>query len=563
MPDLPMPDVALSDVPIDNASTRIKPNACGLLFDCEDFQVVRRHGQRGFLLITFSSLDIFNESGSLAEGRTFWGQRLADAQDFAAIGFIAKSPDWFCGPSIEKACKLVATFAAVFETVVAYGSGMGGYGALRWGRLAGAGTVVAFSPHYSVDPAVAGFDARYTHAFNPALHTGMEIRREHVPQPSFVFVDPASHADQGHATLLADAVPELVQIPMLACGHECARVFGAPALAAEMLRRCSRGQSNSVQALANQARRVSSIRKVELAMRAISRHPVLAQRIFNKHQDQFETGQKQAFVSALGQVQEHPRHSLVAIPRTERPSSQTGSNLPMNVETPRLVHLHIPKTAGTALRAAFEHQSNGTLRVFSHWDESEFGAVDPASYDFYSGHFGYHTASRLGGDIVTVLRHPVDRYMSVYYFWRQLYNTGIERSLNTELAARFPLEEFVQIRDQPWLIEEFENRATFQLAYGSSLVHRRRMRLDGLTNDAIFNMALRNLDGFKAVGIQENMTRFAAAIKAAYGIVLDIQQVNVTEERRQVQDISVATRRAIQDWVYMDMELYQQALRMA
>ncbi|WP_428395322.1 sulfotransferase family 2 domain-containing protein [Lichenicoccus sp.] len=547
MLDLPTQE-PISDLPHERALSSIEPATRGVLFDCEDFQVVRKPGPSSFLLITFGSLGMFNETGSLADGRTFWGQELADAPGFAAIGFIAKSRNWFCSPSMEKACKLAATFAAVFETVVAYGSGMGGHGALRWGRLAGAGTAVAFSPQCPVDP---------------ALHTGIEIRREHVPQFSFVFVDPALSADQGHAALLAAAAPEIVQIPMFACGHESVRAFATATLGAEMLRLCASGKSDAVWDLANEARRASSIRTVELAMRAIARHPALAQRIFDKHQGRFDPDQKQVFVSALSHTQEQSLRALNSIRHIERPLSGTGSSPLMNVETPRLVHLHIPKTAGTALRAAFEQQSNGALRSFSHWDESEFNAIDPASYDFYSGHFGYHTASRLGGDIVTVLRHPVDRYMSVYYFWRQLYNTGVERSLNTELAARFPIEEFVQIRDQPWLIEEFENRATFQLAYGSSLVHRRQMRLDGLTNDAIFNMALRNLDGFKAVGIQEDMTRFAATIKAAYGIVLDIQKVNVTEERPQVRDISVATRRAIQDWVYMDMELYQQALRMA
>ena len=560
-----MPDLCFAEAaaPYDSAPAQLEPIACGLLFDCDDFQVVRRPGPRDFLLITFSSLGMFNHSGSLADGRTFWGQGLADAQGFAAIGFVAKSRNWFCSPQMEKACQLVATFASVFETVVAYGSGMGGYGALRWGRLAGAQAAVAFSPQYSIDPAVVGFDPRYAHAFRPALHTGMEIRDQHVPQPSYAFVDPAFAADRCHAALLADAAPEIVQIPMFACGHESVRAFADPVLAAEMLARCAGGQSDVVRALANQARRASSIRKVELAMRAAGRRPALAQRILDRYRARFEVGQKQAIESALRHGRGDALPSPVAMRRVGWPSPETGSSFPMNVETPRIVHLHIPKTAGTALRAAFEQQFEGTLRIFPHWEEGKFGAVDPASYDFYSGHFGYHTASRLGGDIVTVFRHPVDRYMSVYYFWRQLYNSGVERSLNTELAARFPLEEFVKIRDQPHLIEEFENRATFQIAYGSSLPHRRQMRLDGLTNDAIFTMASRNLDSFKAVGIQEDMTRFAAAINAAYGITLDIQMVNVTKERPEVRDISVATRRAIQDWVYMDLELYQQALRMA
>jgi Sulfotransferase family len=228
----------------------------------------------------------------------------------------------------------------------------------------------------------------------------------------------------------------------------------------------------------------------------------------------------------------------------------------------RIIHLHIPKTAGTALRIAFERQFLGNLRVFPYWDEAKFAAVQPDDYDFYSGHIGFNTAKRLTGDIVTVLRHPVDRYLSVYFFWRQLYETGVERSLNTELAWKFSLDEFVKIRDQPGLIEEFENRATFQIAHGSSLMHRREMRLEGLTNDMIFAAAVHNLDTFKAVGIQENMSRFIEVIASAYGLVLKVERINVTKQRQGVEDLVLSTRRAIQDWVYMDYELYQHALRM-
>ena len=47
--------------------------------------------------------------------------------------------------------------------------------------------------------------------------------------------------------------------------------------------------------------------------------------------------------------------------------------------------------------------------------------VNPDEYDVFSGHYGYHTAATLGGDMITVLRSPVDRFLSVYYFWRQLH----------------------------------------------------------------------------------------------------------------------------------------------
>ena len=227
----------------------------------------------------------------------------------------------------------------------------------------------------------------------------------------------------------------------------------------------------------------------------------------------------------------------------------------------RLIHLHVPKTAGTALRSAFQTRFAGNLRIFPYWDEAKYANINPNDFDFYSGHFGFDTAAKLDGDMVTVLRHPVDRFLSVYYFWRQLHEARAETSLNTELASKYTLDEFVRITDQPGLIEEFQNRCTFQIAYGSSLNQRRLLRLKGLTNDQIFQLALDNLEKFRVVGIQEDMARFSDATAQAFGVALNIKKINVTVDRPELSSISVSTRKAIQDWVYMDMELYQQALR--
>ena len=227
------------------------------------------------------------------------------------------------------------------------------------------------------------------------------------------------------------------------------------------------------------------------------------------------------------------------------------------------MHIHVPKTAGTALRTAFGKQLEGKVKIFPHWQEQKFAEINPDDYDFYSGHIGFSTAKRLNGQIVTILRHPIDRFLSVYYFWRQLYETGVEKTKNTELAHKFKLEEFVRIKDYPGLIEEFFNRATFQIAFGSSLNQRIELRLKGFTENEIFDLAAKNLAGFKAVGIQENMGPFVDAINRLFGVTLNIEKVNVTGKRAGVSDIPVATRHAIQDWVYMDLELYQYAHQIA
>ena len=553
-----------------------------VIYDCDDFEVIRRQGDPGFLLITFSSLGMFNAAGSFADGKVFWGQSLAEKFNYAAIGFVAKQRNWFCSPYMHAACDKVAAVASGFDRVLAYGSSMGGYAALRWGKRAGAATAIAFAPQLSIDPAAVGtFDRRYEYAFRPDRHRGMDISAEHVGIPSFLFFDPSAAEDHQHAKLIRERVPNITKLHMLSCGHECIRAFANSGVADRMLRLCGAGDIDAVKKLASSLRKVSAIRPVELAMRIARNKKTTAERIFIKYQNCFEIRQKAAFVELLKSAHatstgtnmtldpesSHQLRSFIsATAASVGGASSAGDKMPGERATSkpasRLIHLHVPKTAGTALRSAFEKQFVGKLRIFPEWDESKYAGINPDDFDFYSGHIGFDTASRIGGDIVTVLRHPVDRFISVYYFWRQLFATGVEKSANTQLASSYSLEDFARIRDQPGLIEEFQNRCTYQVAYGSSLSQRRHLRLQGLTDDQIFNTAVDNLAKFRAIGIQENMGRFSDIISDRFGVNLDIKKINVTRERPEIQAISVHTRRIIQDWVFMDLELYQEALRM-
>jgi hypothetical protein len=224
--------------------------------------------------------------------------------------------------------------------------------------------------------------------------------------------------------------------------------------------------------------------------------------------------------------------------------------------TNRLIHIHVPKTAGSALRVSLERAAGGSLRVLGKTGERNVREIDPNQYDVFSGHFGFDTAIAIGGDLVTVLRNPVDRFLSVYYFWRQLHASGAEVSPKTICAAKYTLEEFVRIYDEPFLVEEFFNRATWQIAYGSSIEHRREFRKLGKTEQDVFNAAKENLERFAVLGVQENLPAFLAEFGTRFGIALDIRKTNVTKHRKKTADISVGTLKKIHDWVYLDIELY-------
>jgi hypothetical protein len=219
------------------------------------------------------------------------------------------------------------------------------------------------------------------------------------------------------------------------------------------------------------------------------------------------------------------------------------------------VHVHIPKTAGTALAEAFRQAYGDRIRVYPARFEAEFGQTPYAGFNFFTGHIGFTVACEIGGDLITVLRDPVDRFLSTYYFLRQLFNSGTERSHKASLAARFDLDQFARIRDEPVLEDELHNRMTWQLAHSHRVARRRELNV----GDAeLVRIAIENLSKFAIVGSQTDMAGLAEAIRRKYNVGLSIGRVNVTEQLWAREDIPSATMDRIAWWVHLDQELYRE-----
>lgn len=225
----------------------------------------------------------------------------------------------------------------------------------------------------------------------------------------------------------------------------------------------------------------------------------------------------------------------------------------------QLTHLHLPKTAGTSLRESIA-RAHPDLVIHQVVDPSREGA--PPQADVYSGHFSFLDTQRYGHPVVTVLRHPIDRFVSIYFFWRDLYAKNIERTRKTSVAHHLSLLDFAKAMDEPELASELYNRVAWQLHSDFRLARRfETRRQTGLGMEELVTGALENLRGFAVVGFQDRYPEFLEALNARFGMALENRKVNVTAGRSAMEELSRAEIAAILNWVEADMEIYQTALR--
>lgn len=225
----------------------------------------------------------------------------------------------------------------------------------------------------------------------------------------------------------------------------------------------------------------------------------------------------------------------------------------------KLIHLHIPKTAGTSLRESIQ-MTHPELKVQQVIDPIPMPL--PTGTNVLSGHISYDDAIVHGDQIVTVLRHPVDRFVSIYFFWRELYAKGIEKTRKTSLAHHLSLQEFATAMDEPELTSELFNRMSWQLHSNYRLLKRFERRCtQQVTLDSLAQGALNNLRRFPVVGVQDQYGDFVEALNTHFGLKIVNRKVNVTQNRSSLEDLTRGEFRAILNWVEADMEVYQTVLK--
>jgi hypothetical protein len=216
----------------------------------------------------------------------------------------------------------------------------------------------------------------------------------------------------------------------------------------------------------------------------------------------------------------------------------------------RYAYFHIPKAAGTSFTNALAAVGTVAPAHFANDRISKVLAADMSRYDIVAGHLSgddyiSHFSKRLA---LTVLRHPVDRCLSWYWYCRNVVPATIEAPEVVSAKHLPPVEYFSQPRSTIFRIGM--NGQCRQL--GGHLNH---LEPD---DDQLFRRAKELLDAMVWIGLTETLQRDLERLR----LVRDFKNLislKITNTASRDYEVDPAVRRIIETNNQADIELYNLA----
>lgn len=220
-----------------------------------------------------------------------------------------------------------------------------------------------------------------------------------------------------------------------------------------------------------------------------------------------------------------------------------------------VIFLHVPKTAGTTLNRLIEWE----------YDLFEMYSVDPVLFRWsaehlrklskerlrkirvFKGHigFGVHEILPQPATYITVLRDPIERTLSAFYFMRSY--------------KWHPL--YWKFKRENWTLEDFVMRLpreNVQCKIVGGAVY------EEPCTAKIFERAKHNIDKhFSVVGLSERFEESLALMKLRFGWKLkSYSSFNITRARPKKRDLPQPTRDLIREKNSFDVMFYEHASRL-
>jgi hypothetical protein len=182
------------------------------------------------------------------------------------------------------------------------------------------------------------------------------------------------------------------------------------------------------------------------------------------------------------------------------------------------------KTAGQSfslgLRAAF--RPDEISPHYFTWQYGQLGPDDLTQYRYLSGHVGRPTVARVSPDarLLTILRSPVDRLISSYFFWRSQV-TRFPDTDHHDVALRLQsmtLLDFVKSEDPVIRRAAWNVQARLLAGADYGLAPAKRTQLFGFEEDvdAVIGRAMEGFEDFAVIG---TVDRFEDSVRAAYRVL--------------------------------------------
>ncbi|MBT2686890.1 sulfotransferase family 2 domain-containing protein [Bacillus sp. ISL-47] len=220
-----------------------------------------------------------------------------------------------------------------------------------------------------------------------------------------------------------------------------------------------------------------------------------------------------------------------------------------------LIHVHIPKTGGTTLNKIINNNYNdGLIKSVYDTDESvrnlKFKELSKKNISCIEGHFpfGIHAYFNVPYVYITLLRNPIDRVISEYYFthsfswpsWLDKNNPDHKKYFNLSL------EDFIKY-------PAMRNKQTRFISgnFNTELL------------DCDLNKAIENIEKYFIVaGTTEMFDESVFLMKEMLGWKNSKYiKSNVTKKRPKLNDLTSDIRQLIEEYNKFDLELYSFAKR--